>query len=344
MWSEPRVRLLSSRRIDNTKADKWQMRVTGYKIMGFFPDWLRGHPVPSGMDLSGIIADSNGTEYANGDPIFGFMTRDLCKRTRQGALCQYVRLPTSHIVRRPPRVPPLQAAGLCMVSLTAYAALVELAHLEAGQERSVSVFVYGGSSGVGIAAIQIAKALGARVTASASGPNEALVRGVGADEFIDYTARPVDTSLLSLYSPPPSSPSPSSKPKFDIIFDTIGLADPALYTHSAAYLAPDGVAMELREDDCGGVYAELGGRHTKAVDASHPPLCVGIEADRVVWWLVRVVSDIYSKAKLDAIQALVAQGSLNAPLDSVFEFRDVVRAYGRQMTKRARGKVVVKVE
>ncbi|KAG6907897.1 hypothetical protein DXG01_007004 [Tephrocybe rancida] len=272
------------------KVQACGLNPAGYKIMGFFPDLLRGRPIPSGMDLAGVIIDSNDTEYSNGDEIYGFMTLGLCKSTKQGALSEYVRLPTTHFVLRPPAVTPIEAAGICMVSFTAYTALVELAQIEAGQ----TVFIYGASSGVGLAAIRIAKSLGAKVVASASGKNEALVRDVGADEFLDYTARPIHEALISH---PPS-------PKFNVIFEAVGISDPALYTHSPAYLAPNGVFVS-------------NGPFPKDTSTSE------------LWNVVKTV---------------VAIRSLNLPIDTVFDFKDVVEGYVKQMTKRARGKIVVRVD
>lgn len=195
--------------------------------MRMFPNRIRGRALPPEMDLSGVIVDGNGTKYTNGDHVYGFITPGLMKARGQGALCQYVRLPTSHVVPRPPTVTPLEAAGISAVAITSYSALVDLAHLEAGQ----TVFVYGGSSGVGAAATLIAKAIGAKVVASASGKNEAFVKGLGADEFIDYTKEPVHEYLKAN---PPS-------PKFHAVVDAIGLVDPSLYTSSPAYLAPNGL-------------------------------------------------------------------------------------------------------
>ncbi|KAG6845017.1 hypothetical protein H0H87_001538 [Tephrocybe sp. NHM501043] len=296
----------------------------GYKIMGFFPDFIRGRPIPSGMDLSGVIIDANDTEYSNGDQIYGFMSLGLCHDTKQGALSEYLRIPTTHFVLRPPTVTPLEAAGICMVSLTAYTALVELAQVEVGQ----TVFVYGASSGVGLAAVRIAKSLGAKVVASASGKNETLVRGVGADEFIDYTTRPIHETLLA---DPPS-------PKFNIIFESVGLSDPSLYTHSPTYLAPNGVFVSNGPFPKDTSVPELWNA-VKTIVAVCTPRWLGGVPRR---WIL--VTDIYSKAKLDATQALAAQGALNLPIDTVFDFKDVIDGYVKQMTKRARGKIVVRVE
>lgn len=87
-------------------------------------------------------------------------------------------MPADNLVIRPPHVSPVEAAGITLVAETAYEGLIDIAKLEAGQ----SVLINGGSSAVGAYAIQIAKAKGARVVATASGKNEAFVRKMGADE------------------------------------------------------------------------------------------------------------------------------------------------------------------
>lgn len=96
----------------------------------------------------------------------------------QGALTQYTKVPAINLVPRPSTITPTQAAGFSLAGQTAYQALIELAKLEEGQ----SVFINGGSTAVGAFAIQIAKAKGAHVTASASAKNEEYVRSLGADE------------------------------------------------------------------------------------------------------------------------------------------------------------------
>ena len=101
----------------------------------------------------------------------------LTFKSHQGSLAQYTRLPASHVVPRPPTLSPTEAAGLTLVGLTAYQALFTIAKLEEGQH----LFVNGGSTAVGIAAIQLAKAVGCTVTASASDKREPLLRSLGVD-------------------------------------------------------------------------------------------------------------------------------------------------------------------
>jgi len=105
----------------------------------------------------------------------------VSQATSQGALAQYVRVPADYLaIRPPPNVTPIQAAGVTLAAQTAYGALLDCGKLETGQ----TVLINGGSSAVGAFAIQIAKAKGAKAVATASGKNEAFVRGLGADEVL----------------------------------------------------------------------------------------------------------------------------------------------------------------
>lgn len=89
-----------------------------------------------------------------------------------------------------------------------------------------SIFINGGSTAVGIYAIQLAKALSFQVTASASARNESFVRGLGADTFLDYTAQPIAEQLSA--NPP--------DPRFCMVLDAAGVPDTAIYAKSGAYM------------------------------------------------------------------------------------------------------------
>ena len=102
---------------------------------------------------------------------------DVTMKTRQGALSEYTVCPASRIIPRPPNLRPTEAAGMILVGLTAYQILFNIAKLEPGQ----NIFINGGSTSVGIAAIQMAKSIGCTVTVSASTPKEELLRSLGVD-------------------------------------------------------------------------------------------------------------------------------------------------------------------
>jgi NADPH:quinone reductase-like Zn-dependent oxidoreductase len=104
-------------------------------------------------------------------------TPELAQATGQGSLAQYARVPSDYLAIRPPNVSSIEASGVALVGQTAYQTLIDAGKLEAGQ----TVLINGGSSAVGMLAIQIAKAKGAIVYATASARNEEFVRRQGAD-------------------------------------------------------------------------------------------------------------------------------------------------------------------
>ena len=96
----------------------------------------------------------------------------------------------------------MQAAALGLVSLTALTAIEDTAHLKAGQ----TILIQGGAGGVAGFAVQLAKHLGATVITTASAGNHAYVRGLGADQVIDYNKE--DFTKIG--------------PICDVVFDTVG--------------------------------------------------------------------------------------------------------------------------
>ena len=220
--------------------------------MQLMPNMFANRPFPAENEFSGVIAavhestDSE-SEFKVGDRVFGIIPVELQRETKQGALAQYIRTDASYLARLPANVSFTQAAGFALAAETAWQGLFKFGGLEPGQ----SVFINGGSSSVGCFAIQIAKAKGCKVVASASSKNEEYVKSWGADEvcfvknghtaaaecdtsqFIDYTAGPLH---LALSKNPPS-------PKFHVILDAVGLDDPSLYVNSRPYLAPNGIYL-----------------------------------------------------------------------------------------------------
>jgi len=99
--------------------------------------------------------------------------------------CEFVVLEERFLFPLPPRVDPVQAAAVPLVFLTAFGMLVTRAQVRAGE----TVLVLGGASGVGSAAIQLARQRGARVFATAGSPEkQALCRELGAEAVLDHRA------------------------------------------------------------------------------------------------------------------------------------------------------------
>ena len=129
-------------------------------------------------DFAGEIVDPNGCDrFRVGDRVFGTISSLVAFRTGQGALAQYMFGPADTIVHRPESIPVREASGISVVAVTAYQALFDVGNLQPGQK----VFINGGSTSVGIYAIQLAKAIGCEVHASASGKNEDFLKNLGVD-------------------------------------------------------------------------------------------------------------------------------------------------------------------
>lgn len=130
-----------------------------------------------GVDLAGKVeaVGKNVTQFRPGDEVFG---------ARSGCLAEYVRgTEKSCFVPKPAGLTFEQAAAINMAGTTALQGLRDRGQLKPGQR----VLIHGAGGGVGTFAVQIAKALGAHVTAVCSTKNVDLVRSLGADEVIDYT-------------------------------------------------------------------------------------------------------------------------------------------------------------
>jgi len=132
------------------------------------------------LEFAGEVVDTDpSTGFAPGDKIAGFIAPDTHITQRRGALAQYIAVKPTEIVKRPDFLSSVEASGVICVALTAYQALFEVAQLR--QEPGQSVFINGGSTSVGMYAIQIAKSYGLKVAASTSGRNAKLVEELGAE-------------------------------------------------------------------------------------------------------------------------------------------------------------------
>lgn len=151
-----------------------------------------------GGDFAGVVEAVGKSVKAlkPGDSVFG-MTNPL--RTQFGSYAQFTIAASDAVTKKPDNLSYQQAASLPIAGLTALKALKNHMKLQSGQ----SVLINGASGGVGTFAVQIAKALGVKVTATCSERNVEFVKSLGADEVLDYSMH--DVSKL--------------KEKFDGIFD-----------------------------------------------------------------------------------------------------------------------------
>ncbi len=147
-----------------------------------FPTTMAGYlmggrkPAVLGTDFAGTVEEvgSDVTDFRIGDEVFG---------GESGAFAEFlVARPKTAIARKPASVPFELAGTVAVAGTTALQALRDHGGLEAGQR----VLINGASGGVGTFAVQIARALGAEVTAVCSTRNFDLVRSLGAADVIDY--------------------------------------------------------------------------------------------------------------------------------------------------------------
>jgi NADPH:quinone reductase-like Zn-dependent oxidoreductase len=158
----------------------------------------RAFPIILGGDIAGVVekVGSKITKFKPGDPVFAYVSLD-----NSGGYAQYALMTEREAALKPKSPTYVEAAAVPIVALTAWQALVDTAKLGAGQ----TVLIHGGSGGVGTFAIQIAKARGAKVIATASTANQDFLKQLGADMTIDYTkqkfedvAKDVDVVLDSI--------------------------------------------------------------------------------------------------------------------------------------------------
>jgi NADPH:quinone reductase-like Zn-dependent oxidoreductase len=147
---------------------------------GYLAELVGNFPLILGMDAAGTVekVGNKMTKYKVGDPVFAFFTLK-----GEGGYAEFVTAKEDEVAPKPSTVSFAQAAGVGAAGATAWEALVDRANLHAGQ----TVLIHGGSGGVGHLAIQIAKARGAKIFATASTANQEFLRQMGADVPIDYT-------------------------------------------------------------------------------------------------------------------------------------------------------------
>ena len=173
--------------------------------LSWVPTWTtregtaRPFPVIPGHEFAGEVAALGGgvTGFAVGDLVYG-----MNDWYADGAQAEYCVAPADWIAPKPRSLGHEEAAVTPISALTAWQGLIERCGLRDGQR----VLIHGGAGAVGAFAVQIARWRGAHVMASASASNLDYVRGLGADEVIDYRATRFEDVVG----------------RVDAVFDTVG--------------------------------------------------------------------------------------------------------------------------
>src|SRR5580700_8541515 len=174
----------------NPKAREVRIRVEASGVnfadimgrLGIYPD-LPPMPVVPGYEVAGRIdAVGEGVDA-------GWVGRDIFAVTRFGGYADVVCVPLAQIFARPADMSALEGAAIPVNYLTAWQLLVVMGSLK----RDETVLIHSAGGGVGIAATQIAKNIGARVIGTASAAKHAELRALGVDYLIDYRTEDFET-------------------------------------------------------------------------------------------------------------------------------------------------------
>ncbi|MEZ4225116.1 MAG: NADP-dependent oxidoreductase [Polyangiaceae bacterium] len=271
-------------------------------------------PAILGMDVAGVVTEvgSSVTRFRVGDEVFASPNH-----RRMGTYAEFASVADAELAIKPSNITYEQAASLPLVALTAWDALIAWGKIESGER----VLIQAGSGGVGSIAIQLAKARGAKVLATCSTRNVELVRGLGADEVIDYTQEDWAERAKGV----------------DLIVDALG---PDEVERAAGVVREGGRVISLSNG-----LPEATERHGAWLGTASALARVGRMAAGA--WLRRRVRVIpmarrTSGENLRQIAALVEEGRIRPLIDSVMPLEEIVSAHQRVEAGRCRGKVVLK--
>ena len=154
-------------------------------------------PLIPGYDVAGIVEKTGAkvTRFKKGDAVYGYALFG-------GGWAEFAVLAENEAALKPKNTSFTDAAAVPLAALTAWQSLVDAAKLSAGQ----TVLIHGGSGGVGSFAVQLAKARGAKVIATASTANQEVLKQLGVDVTIDYTKTKFEDVAKEV----------------DVVFDTVG--------------------------------------------------------------------------------------------------------------------------
>ncbi|MHC8344687.1 zinc-dependent alcohol dehydrogenase family protein [Pseudomonas sp. RT6P73] len=270
---------------------------------GDYPDLVQ-LPAITGHDISGVVEEVGPgvTTFAVGDEVW--YTPQIFDGP--GSYAEYHVAAESIVGKKPPSLSHLEAASLSLVGGTVWEALTVRAALRVGE----SVLIHGGAGGVGHVAIQLAKAIGARVYTTVREANSEFVRRLGADVVIDYEKEDYVDAIIR----------ETDGRGVDVVFDTIG-----------------GNTLSRSPD----VLAQLG-RVVTIVDIAQPQNIVQAWGKNASYHFVFTRQN---RGKLDELSALVARGQLRPHVGAVYSLADIALAHARLETPNngVQGKIAIAV-
>ncbi len=254
-----------------------------------------------GADVAGVV-ESVGTSVTTlhpGDEVFG---------TAPGAWAEYAVASASRLAIKPPSVSFEDAAALPIAALTALQGLRDVGKVSAG----TTVLINGASGGVGTYAVQIAKALGADVTAVCSTRNVDQAHALGADRVVDYTKEDFTTSTI----------------RHDVMFDVAGSRS---YLRYRRVLTRDALVVLVGAKMSSSLLGPL--KHLGATKL----LTIG-RRHSARFFIAKVRTE-----DLDVLAEMMQDGRLRSVVDRQYGLDDAIDALHYLGEGHARGKVVIQV-
>jgi NADPH:quinone reductase-like Zn-dependent oxidoreductase len=258
------------------------------------------HPIP-GADVAGVVerVGSGVSRFQPGDEVFGDIG--------YGAFAEHAAVGEKSIAPKPKSVSFEQAATVSLAGLTALQGLRDIGRVEPGQR----VLVNGASGGVGTFAVQIAKALGAEVTAVCSTSKVETVTSIGADHVIDYTK---DDYV-------------ETEQGYDILFDNVGDRP---WSQTSRVLASDGINVTTT----GPKHAVLGPMRNLLVRR----VASMFGNKRMAWFTAQVRHE-----DLEFMGGLLASGSVVPVIEATYPLEQVADALRYLGEGHALGKLVITI-
>ncbi|MEV0669237.1 NADP-dependent oxidoreductase [Mycobacterium sp. NPDC050441] len=299
--------------IHATSVNPLDLKIRNGELKPLLPYKL---PIVLGNDLAGIVVKTGPRvmRFAPGDAVYAKPSQD-----RIGTFAEYLAVNENDVARKPDTVGMNEAAALPLVSLTAWQALVDKAHVRPGQK----VLIHAGSGGLGTIAIQLAKHLGATVATTTSTKNVKWVKELGADIVIDYKTQDFAAELRD----------------YDVVLDTQG---GQTLEKSFQVVKPGGMVISVAGPPEPTFAREFGANWLLVQGMRALSFSVRRKAKR------RSVnySFLFMTANGDQLRelgALVDAGVIRPVIDRVLPFDSTLEALAYVENGRATGKVVVAV-
>ena len=275
------------------------------------PDVLQRAGSYPGLEVAGVVAavGQGVTEWQKGDRV--------CALVNGGGYAEYVAAPAGQVLPVPAGLSMAQAAALPETVLTVWANVVERGRLQTGE----TLLVHGGTSGIGVAAIQIAKALGARVFCTVGTPEKAgAAQKLGADAAIDYRRRDFMVEVSKL----------TEGRGVDVILDMVG----------GPY-----IERNLRSLALEGRLVQIAFMQTAKVEVDWMPLMLRRLTFTGSTLRARSAEEKarLSRAVQDNVWPMVEDGRVQAVIDRVFPLDSAAEAHRRMESSDHIGKILLAV-